>query len=206
MIKNVDMFQTQYGKAHYETVTKQNMSSSVRVSSDSYETVFSQNLMRDIQAELVIAPLFQEITMTSANMTFPINPASGTATWVDAAQYGTDNSTGAEITVQLTERTLKTFKLAAKTYLTEETEEDTIMAVLPILRSHLVEAHAKAIDTAFLNGSGTGQPKGLLTQAAAIGANATEVTTANMGTRVTARMILAARRIVTGKQIGRAHV
>ena len=194
MIKNVDMFQTQYGKTHYETVTKQNMSSSVRVSSDSYETVFSQNLMRDIQAELVIAPLFQEITMTSANMTIPINPASGTATWVDAAQYGTDNSTGAEITVQLTERTLKTFKLAAKTYLTEETEEDTIMAVLPILRSHLVEAHAKAIDTAFLNGSGTGQPKGLLTQAAAIGANATEVTTANMGTRVTARMILAARR------------
>jgi hypothetical protein len=152
--------------------------------------------MRDIQAELVIAPLFAEITMTSANMTIPVNPASGTATWVDAAQYGTDNSTGAAVDVQLTERTLKTFKLAAKTFLTEETEEDTIMAILPILRSHLVEAHAKAIDTAFLRGTGTGQPKGLITQANAIGASVTETTIANAsGTqRVTAKMILAARR------------
>lgn len=197
MIKNVDMFQTQYGKAHYETVTKAvNQSSSLKVSSDAYETVFSQNLMRDIQAELVIAPLFTEITMTSANMTIPVNPASGTATWVDAANYGTDASTGSEVTVQLTERTLKTFKLAAKTFLTEETEEDTIMAILPILRSHLVEAHAKAIDTAFLRGTGTGQPKGLVTQANAIGANATEVTTAKAdgSVKVTAKMILAARR------------
>lgn len=198
MIKNVGMFETQYGKAHYETVTKAvNQSSSIKVSSDAYETVFSQNLMRDIQAELVVAPLFQEITMTSANMTIPINPGRGAATWVDAANFGTDASTGNEITVQLTERTLKTFKLAAKTYLTEETEEDTIMAILPILRSHLVEAHAAAIDTAFLRGTGSGQPKGLITQANAIAAGAaTEVTTAKAdgSVKVTAKMILAARR------------
>jgi HK97 family phage major capsid protein len=152
--------------------------------------------MRDIQAELVIAPLFEEITMTSANLTIPINPGRGSASWVDSTTYGTDATSGNAITVQLTERTLKTFKLAAKAYLTEETEEDAIIAVLPILRGHLVEAHAAAIDTAFLRGTGTGQPKGLITQAAAVGAAFTEVTTANAaGTvRVTAKMILAARR------------
>jgi HK97 family phage major capsid protein len=190
------MFQTTYGKAHFAMYEKVNTSSSVRVSSDSYETVFSQNLMRDIQAELVVAPLFEEITMTSANLTIPINPGRGSATWVDSANFGTDASTGNEITATLTERTLKTFKLAAKTYLTEETEEDAIIAVLPILRGHLVEAHAAAIDTAFLRGTGTGQPKGLITQANAVGAAFTETTTAKSdGTvKVTAKMILAARR------------
>lgn len=193
MVKNTDMFQTNYGKLHAATKAV-NASSGIRVSSDAYETVFSQNLMRDIQAELVIAPLFDEITMTSANLTIPINPGRGTATWVDAANYGTDSSSGAAISVVLTERTLKTFKLAAKAYLTEETEEDAVIAVLPILRGHLVEAHASSIDTAFLRGTGTGQPKGLITQAAAIGVTATHATTANASVLVTAKMIVAARR------------
>lgn len=196
MVKNVDMFQTNLGKNVMATKAV-NQSSGIKVSSDAYETVFSQNLMRDIQFELVVAPLFQEITMTSANLTIPINPGRGTATWVDSANYGTDASSGNAIAVQLTERTLKTFKLAAKAYLTEETEEDAVIAVLPILRGHLVEAHAAAIDTAFLRGTGTGQPKGLITQANAIAASAaTELTTAKAdgSVKVTAKMILAARR------------
>lgn len=192
IIKGQDMFTTEFGKRHY--AEKQNTSSSIQVSSNSYETVFSTNLMRDIQAELVIAPLFEEIAMTSANLTIPINPASGVATWVDASTYGNTTTSGNTITAALTERTLKTFKLAAKTYLTEETQEDAIIAVLPILRAHLVESHAKAIDLAFLRGTGVNQPKGLIVQAAAIGAAATEVSTANMSTKVTAKMLLNARR------------
>jgi HK97 family phage major capsid protein/HK97 family phage prohead protease len=188
------MFKTEFGARHF--AEKQNTSSSIQVSSNAYETVFSTNLMRDIQAQLVIAPLFEEITMTSANLTIPVNPASGTASWVDSTTYGNTTTSGNTITAALTERTLKTFKLAAKTFLTEETQEDAIIAVLPILRAHLVESHAKAIDLAFLRGTGTNQPKGLINQAAAIGATATEVTTATgSGTvKVTAKMISNARR------------
>lgn len=191
MIKNVDMFSTKYGKNHVKAV---NASSSIQVSSEGYETVFSTNLMRDIQAKLVVAPMFTEINMTSANLTIPVNPNRGNATWVDSANFGTDASSGAEITVALTERTLRTFKLAAKTYLTEETEEDAIVALIPILRQHLVEAHANEIDRAFLRGNGTGQPKGLVTQAVA--ANVTQVTTAKAdgSVKVTAKEILKARR------------
>lgn len=195
IIKNIpaaQMFNTEFGKRHY--AEKVNTSSSIDVSSNSYETIFSMNLMRDIQAELVIAPLFEEITMTSANLTIPVNPASGTATWVDSTTYGNTTTSGNEISAVLTERTLKTFKLAAKTFLTEETQEDAIIAVLPILRAHLVESHAKAIDLAFLRGTGVNQPKGLIVQAAAIGAAATEVSTANMSVKVTAKMLLNARR------------
>lgn len=194
MIKNVDMFSTKYGQMHQKAV---NTSSSIQVSSEGYETTFSTNLIRDIQAKLVVAPLFTEITMTSANLTIPVNPNRGNATWVDSANFGTDASSGSEVTVALTERTLKTFKLAAKTYLTEETEEDAIIALVPILRQHLVEAHANEIDRAFLRGNGTGQPKGLVTQAMAIAAGAaTQVTTAKAdgSVKVTAKEILKGRR------------
>jgi HK97 family phage prohead protease/HK97 family phage major capsid protein len=197
MVKNLPMFETKYGKNHQSVMKAVNNSSSIQVSSESYETVFSTNLIRDIQAKLVVAPIFREIPMTSKQLTIPINPGRGNATWVDSADFGTDDSSGGEVTVALTERTLKTFKLAAKTYLTEETEEDAIIAVLPILRDHLVEAHANSIDLAFLRGTGTGQPKGLITQATAIAAGAAvQVTTAtHTGTvTVTAKEILKARR------------
>ena len=197
MVKNVGMFETKYGQKHQQAMKAVNSSSSITVSSDAYETVFSTNLIRDIQAKLVVAPIFREIPMTSANLTIPVNPGRGNATWVDSANFGTAASSGNEITVALTERTLKTFKLAAKTYLTEETEEDAIIAVLPILRDHLVEAHANEIDRAFLLGTGTGQPKGLVTQATAIAAGAAvQVTTAKAdgSVLVTAKEILKARR------------
>ena len=194
LIKKVPMFETAHGKKHLATKAV-NASSSIQVSSDAYETTFRTNLIRDIEAQLRIAPLFQEITMNSANLTVPVDEGRKNANWVDSADYGTDASTGNEITVTLTERTLKTFKIAAKTYLTEETDEDAIIAVLPILRRHLVDAHANEIDRAFLLGTGTGQPKGLITQATAIGANATHTGAAQASgaTLVTAAEILAAR-------------
>lgn len=199
-IKKVDMFDTSYGKQYKTNIKAVNPSSSIQVSSDGYETVFATNLIRDIQAALVVAPLFTEMTMTSANLTIPVNPNRGNATWVAAAAMndGSDPSrTGAENTVTLTERTLTTFKLAAKTYLTEETEEDAILSLVPVLRQHLVEAHANEMDRAFLIGSGAGQPKGLVTQAEAVASSAqTQVTAAKAdgSVLVTAKDLLAARR------------
>lgn len=191
-IKKVPMEETK----HFGTVKAVNQSSSIEVSSDAYETEFSTNLIRDIQAKLIIAPLFTEMTMNQANMTVPINPDRTTASWVNASDYGTDNSTGSELSVVLTEKTLKTFKLAAKVYLTEETQEDAIIALVPLLRQHLVEAHAQAIDSAFLLGDGSGKPKGLVTQATAIGAGAVQTSTATHtgSTKVTAKMIHQSRR------------
>lgn len=192
IIKKLDIFETGIG----QRVKAVNASSSIQVSSDGYETEFSTNLMRDIQAKLIVAPMFTELAMNSANMTIPINPARSNANWVSAANMADGTSkarTGNEISVTLTEKTLKTFKLAAKTYLTEETEEDAIISVIPLLRAHLVESHASEMDAAFLIGDGSAKPKGLVTQArAATGQN--HVSLANMSTKVTAADLLAARR------------
>ena len=159
-IMQKDMFTTKLGEAHQKAV---NTSSSITVSSENYETIFSQNILRDIQKELVIGNLFMELPMVSKKLTMMIEPDTGSATWVDSAAFGTSNTNGAEQTTALTEVTFSTLKLAAKAYMTDETEEDAIVPLLPIIRRRLVEAHAAAIESAFLNGTGAaGVPKGLI--------------------------------------------
>ena len=159
-IMQKDMFTTKYGEAHMKAV---NGSSSIAVSSESYETIFSQNILRDIQKELIIGNLFQEIPMVSKNLTMMVEGDAGAATWVQSSTFGTTATTGAENTTALTEVTFTTLKLAAKAFMTDETEEDAIVPLLPIVRRRLIEAHAAAIEDAFLHGTcAAGVPKGLV--------------------------------------------
>ncbi|CCI88566.1 phage major capsid protein [Yersinia phage phiR2-01] len=154
-----DVFETEHGKAHAKAV---NGSSSVQMSSEAYETVFSTRIIRDLQKELVVGALFDELPMSSKILTMLVEPDAGRATWVDASKFGTDETVGDEVTGALTEISFKTYKLAAKSFITDETEEDAIFSLLPLLRKRLIEAHAVSIEEAFMSGSGTGQPKGLL--------------------------------------------
>lgn len=199
-IKKMGMFDTNFGKLHETNQKAVNPSSSIAVSSDNYETIFSTNLIRDIQAQLVISPLFTEMMMNSRTLTIPINPGRKNANWIASAVTDDGSNplrTGAEISVALTEKTLSTFKLAAKTYLTEETEEDAIISLVPILRAHLVEAHAAEMDRAYLLGSGSGEPKGLVTQAEAVAGSAQKYVSAakaDGSVKVTALGIAEARR------------
>jgi len=142
---------------------KVNAHSGVGVSSADFEQVVSTNIERDIQNELVLAPLFREIPMTAANMIIPILPDSGYAEFASAqtasgssphgnlAERG--DSYGAPFGgVDLTERTLSTKKLISQSYLGNETEEDAILPILPLIRESMVRSHARAIENALLVG------------------------------------------------------
>ena len=191
-IMQKDMFSTKMGDAHQKAV---NASSSIQVSSESYENIFSQNILRDIQKELVIGNLFMELPMVSKKLTMMIEPDSGTASWVDSAAFGTSNTNGAEQTTALTEVTFSTLKLAAKAYMTDETEEDAIVPLLPIIRRRLVEAHATAIESAFLNGTGAaGVPKGLIQYATDDSTKVVTTAKADGTVKVSALMIQGLRR------------
>ena len=195
-IMQKDMFTTKLGDAHQKAV---NASSSIKVSSESYETIFSENILRDIQKELVIGNLFMELPMTSKKLTMMLEPDSGNATWVDSANFGTVNTNGAEQTTTLSEVTFSTLKLAAKAYMTDETEEDAIVPLLPIVRRRLIEAHANAIEDAFLNGTGaTGTPKGLIQFATDDATKKVTTAKADGSVKVSALMIQGMRR-----QLGR---
>ena len=144
-------------------MNKVNEHSGVAVSSADFEQIVSTNVERDIQNELVLAPLFREIVMNSANMIVPILPDSGYAEFASAqAASGSSphgnleergDAYGAPFAgVDLTERTLSTKKLISQSYLGNETEEDAIMPILPLIREQMVRSHARAIENAILVG------------------------------------------------------
>ncbi len=150
-----------YAKGVMEKV---NQHSGVQVSSADFEQIVSTQIERDIQNELVLAPLFREIAMNSANMIIPIMPDAGYAEFTGnqaasgSAPHGNldprgdayDPANGAG--VNLTERTLSTKKLISQSYLGNETEEDAIMPILPLIRESMVRSHARAIENAILAG------------------------------------------------------
>ena len=161
-----------------------NAHSGTEVSSADFEQIVSTNIERDIQNELVLAPLFREIAMTSANMIIPILPDAGYAEFASAqtasgsSPHGNldprGNALGSPYTgVNLTERTLNTVKLISQSYLGNETEEDAILPILPLIRESMVRSHARSIENAILAGNsstdgvyGSGAFEGLLTASA----------------------------------------
>jgi HK97 family phage prohead protease len=152
---------TPYAKSVMEKI---NAHSGVGVSSADFEQVVSTNVERDIQNSLVLAPLFREIQMNSANMIIPILPDSGYAEFASAqtasgsSPHGnlaqTGDTYGAPFGgIDLTEKTLSTHKLISQSYLGNETEEDAIMPILPLIRESIVRSHAKGIENALLLGN-----------------------------------------------------
>ena len=149
-----------YAKSVMEKV---NAHSGVGVSSADFEQVVSTNVERDIQNELVLAPLFREVPMTSANMIIPILPDSGYAEFA-SAQTASGSSPHGNLAergdtygapfggIDMTERTLSTKKLISQSYLGNETEEDAILPILPLIRESMVRSHARAIENAILAG------------------------------------------------------
>ena len=151
---------TNYGKSVME---KQNAHSGVGVSSADFEQTVSTNIERDIELQLVLAPLFREIAMTSATQILPILPDSGYAEFTSnqaatgSSPHGNLAQTGDTYGspfggIDLTERTLSTKKLISTSYLGNETEEDAILPVLPLIRESMIRSHARGIENSILAG------------------------------------------------------
>ena len=107
--------------------------------------------------------------------------------------------------VDLTERTLSTKKLISQSYLGNETEEDAILPILPLIRESIVRSHARGIENALLVGDhadgvyGTSEAAfdGLIAIAAAADSSGTHLTqsaTAFASESLTALDLLAARK------------
>ena len=202
-------YETSFAK---DVMQKVNEHSGVQVSSADFEQEVSSNIERDIQVELVLAPLFREIQMRSATQILPILPdagyaefttnqaASGSSPHGNLAQRGDAYGTpwGG---VDLAERTLSTKKLISQSYLGNETEEEAIIPILPLIRESVIRSHARAVENMILAGNhadgafGTGgaAPDGIITLAAA-DSDKTQSATAFASEKLTAAQLLAARK------------
>ena len=208
---------TKLGKS---TIEKVNAMSGVGVSRADFEQTVSTNVERDIQLQLVLAPLFREIPMASATQIIPILPDAGYAEFT-ASQAAAGSSPHGNLEergdtygspysgVDMTERTLSTKKLISQSYLGNETEEDAILPILPLIRESIVRSHARGVENALLAGDhadgvyGTGgaAPTGLI-RLAAIGNSGTSHQTVS-GTAFASESCTAAMLLNMRKKMGK---
>jgi len=208
---------TKLGKS---TLEKVNAMSGVGVSSADFEQTVSTNIERDIQLQLVLAPLFREIPMSSATQIIPILPDAGYAEFT-AAQTAAGSSPHGNLEergdtfgspyggVDLAERTLSTKKLISQSYLGNETEEDAILPILPLIRESIVRSHARGMENAILVGDhadgvyGTGGATfdGLVTRASNANSSSSHIT--QSGTAFASESLTAAGLLGARKKMGK---
>jgi N4-gp56 family major capsid protein len=108
----------------------------------------------EVRRRLVVAPTMRAINMQTNVMKIPLNPEATTASWVQNTQFGQAASAGNNATHALKEVTLSAFKVATNEYVAFEEEEDALMAILPVIRDGMIRRVARAVDRAFLRGTG----------------------------------------------------
>ena len=147
---------TKFGKQLLEKALGAGAATGAHLPSQTWEHEVSLNMENEIRRRLVVAPLVRAIDMKTNVMSFPLNPEAGVATWITNAQFGTTASPGAAQTHQLKEVTLNAYKVSTMEYIGLEEEEDSLIALLPIIRDAMVRRVAVAVDKAYLLGAGAG--------------------------------------------------
>lgn len=135
-----------------------------------FETTVSQAMERDIELELVLDPMFRKINMTSASMVMPTMPDSGYAEFAandtsggaSGAPFignleGRDDTAGSPYPgMTMGKKILTVDRLISRSYISNETEEDSIIPVLPFIREGMVRSHARSIEHSLLLGGVSG--------------------------------------------------
>jgi len=169
-----------------------------RVWAATWETEVSTAMENEVRRRLVVAGTIRSVPMTNPIMKVPLNPEAGYATWVTNAQFGTSNSSGATATHRLKELTLNSFKLATREYIAFEEDEDSLVAILPVVRDAMIRRMAKSVDKAMLIGAGAGADPitGLATYDAssAVTLDVSDIAAGTAGAGLTAAKIQAARK------------
>jgi HK97 family phage prohead protease/HK97 family phage major capsid protein len=134
------------------------------VPSATWELEVSLNMENEVRRRLVIGPTLRNIAMQTNVMTIPVNPEAGVATWMANTAFGTTASTGNNATHALKEITLNAYKVATNEYMAYEEEEDSLIAILPVVRDAMIRRVARAVDRAMLRGTNSGSDpvKGLV--------------------------------------------
>jgi len=173
---NKGVEQTKFGR---EMVEKYG----AHVPSATWELEVSLNMEAEVRRRLVVAPLFRQIAMQTNVMKIPVNPEAGSAQWIDNANFGTSTSAGNNATHTLKEVTLSAYKVATNEYTAYEEEEDSLIAIMPVIRDGMIRRIARAVDKALLRGGDTtGDPiKGLASAAG----SSTQTSVTNTTTAVT---------------------
>ena len=154
----------------------------------SLDTTVQTQFEDEVRLEQKVAGLFREIAVSGGATVLPINPDAEAATFATAAAGGNleDNTNGTAATdsaFSVGQVILKPHRLISSTNLLNDTDEKTLVALLPMLQSAMARAHARAKDKMCLFGdngvtisglvgvNGTDQGVGLSADVSAEGGN-----------------------------------
>ena len=167
------------------------------------DTIVSTQFEQEVQLELKTAGLFREIPVTSNKTVLPLQPESVAATFNAGAPASSDANTAANLRGVLNgsnqssgvfnaaQTILTTGRLTSTTYLTLDTEESTLVSLLPMIREASARAHARAIDKMVISGNAGGA--GTVGNEGVIDASGTAIAVTGTNDTLAGADILAAR-------------
>lgn len=152
VIKGLDSFNMLNGEIQSNTELTKALDTAD--GSDFIPTQFSARLLDDVRLQLRVAALFPRLPLPRSPFTTPIKGSRivaylvGEATTDGSAKIPTSDPLGRNIT-------FTAIKFAVRTLFSDEFAEDSIVPVMPWVRSELVQAMADAEEDACLNGDAT---------------------------------------------------
>ena len=118
---------------------------------------------RELLLELKVASAFREIAVNSTKTVLPLMPDSVTATFGSGSEADETNSPATlqgnangtaqgAATFNALQKTITAARMTSTSYITNDTEESTLVALLPMIREGMVRAHARAMDKMCISG------------------------------------------------------
>jgi len=117
----------------------------------SLDTTVATQFEEEVKLEQKVAGLFREIAVSGGATVLPINPDAEAASFATAAAAGNleNNTNGTAATnsaYAVGQVILKPHRLISSTNLLNDTDEKTLVSLLPMLQSAMARAHARAKD------------------------------------------------------------
>jgi HK97 family phage major capsid protein len=119
-------------------------------------TEFRSELLEDLQDEAVMRPLVRVIPMASDSMEMPELATLPKTSW------GSENTSIETTTVAFSQFTLSVNRMDSLLYMSRELNFDSALNMVGLISRLFAEAVAREEDRVIVNGSGSGQPKGIL--------------------------------------------
>jgi HK97 family phage major capsid protein len=117
----------------------------------------------EVRMATPVANLFREINVTSGSTVLPINPNSSPAFWGTAGPANDagfledilNGTQGDDDGFATSEVLLRAYRLMSGTFIASDTDEQSVINVLPMIQNALSSSHAKAVDKMIMVGNGT---------------------------------------------------
>ena len=144
-------------------------------SSAGIDVIVSSAFEEEVRQAQKVAPIFRELQVASGATVLPIAPDTEAANFSSAgaetAANNLEEAGASDNNYNVNRVVLQAHRLISSTFITNDTDEQVVVALLPIIQSALARAHAIAIDSAILVGAGAGNISTGL-----VGANGTDNT------------------------------